>query len=161
LERLWSSGTLDKEGTTTLLIADHGQIGVDTRKSILVDLVYPEIMEHLLKGLDGKPLTPAGSPRDLFVYTKPESEKIVCKELSQRLAGSAVVCLVEDLLKQGIFGREPSLELRSRLPSIIVLPKGNNTVWMSTDVEEGKFKLGHHGGMSPEEMIIPCMIIQR
>jgi hypothetical protein len=160
LEKLNDKGILNESGTATVLLADHGQISVDTRQSIFVDVIYPEINQHLLTGTDGKPMAPGGSPRDLFLYTKPESTEVVFKELGARLGEKALVCRTSELLKKGIFGKNPSNALLSRLPSLIVLAKGHNTFWVSTDVKKDKYKLGHHGGMSPEEMIVPCMTLQ-
>ena len=161
LESLYGTGVFNAPGTATILIADHGHMGVDTRNSIFVDLIYPEINKHLMLGTDGKPMAPGGSPRDMFVYTTPEStEEVVC-ELGKRLAGKAVVYRTTELVEKGIFGANPSAALLGRLPSVIILPIGNHTIWSSTDVKVGKYKLGHHGGMSPEEMVIPCMVLQR
>ncbi len=160
LETLYQSGALSLPGTATVLVADHGQVAVDTRQSIFIDVIYPEINQHLMTGQDGKLLPPGGSPRDMFVYTKPESTELVAGELQKRLQGKAVVAKTSDLMRQSVFGRELSPRLIERLPGIIVLPTGANTVWASSDVEEGKYKLGHHGGLSADEMVVPFMVMQ-
>ena len=57
--------------TLVLVTADHGMSPVSPDRTTYVNLVWPQIGDHLARGADGKPLAPAGSCRDLFLHVRP------------------------------------------------------------------------------------------
>jgi hypothetical protein len=61
---------------------------------------------------------------------------------------------------QHFFGpTQPSREFLARVGNVVILPYQNETVWW---FEEGKFDMhfkGHHGGLTPEEMEIPLLLL--
>ena len=61
------------EGTLVLITADHGMAAIEPERSLYVNELWPEIVDHLGTGADGRPLAPAGSSRDLFLHTRPEA----------------------------------------------------------------------------------------
>ena len=100
-------------GTLVLLTADHGMSPVSAESTVYVNLVWPEIGEHLAHGADGKPLAPGGSCRDLFLHVLPDRIPEVVGRLGDLLEGRAEVHAVADLLEGGLFGAEPSDDIRS------------------------------------------------
>jgi hypothetical protein len=80
--------------------------------------------------------------------------------LQAHLTGKAEVYRTQDLLAQHFFGlEEPSPTFLNRLGNVVILPYKNETVWW---YEEGTFVMhfrGHHGGLVPEEMEIPLMVL--
>ena len=138
-------------GTLVLLGADHGQVDVDPARTIFVNERWPQIERHLRRGASGRPLAPAGSPRDLFLHVVPGSVEEVVTRLEEVVGDLASVHPVRDLLAQGLFGADPGPRLRARVGDVCVLPARGETVWWR---ERGRFDmrfLGHHGGLSPEE----------
>ena len=145
------------EGTLVLLTADHGMEGIDPERTAYVNVVWPELAEHLAAGADGKPLAPAGSCRDLFLHVLPDRLDDVVAELGRRLDGVAEVRTVESLLAEELFGPNVTEKLTSRLANLVVLPApGEAAYWLEAGRFEQRFH-GQHGGLSPNEMAIPLV----
>jgi hypothetical protein len=145
------------EGTLVLLTADHGMEGISPDRTAYVNVVWPELAQHLAVGADGKPLAPAGSCRDLFLHVLPERLEEVEGRLGELLEGVAEVRTVESLLDEGLFGSNITEALTSRLANLVVLPgPGEAAYWF----EEGRFEqrfFGQHGGLSANELEIPLV----
>jgi hypothetical protein len=143
------------EDTLVLLTADHGMEAISPERTAYVNVVWPELAQHLASGADGKPLAPAGSCRDLFLHVLPERLDEVGDELGRRLDGVAEVRPVEELLAEGLFGDNVGEALTRRLANLVVLPAAGEAVYW---FEPGRFEqrfLGQHGGLSANEMEIP------
>jgi len=143
------------DGETLLLVtADHGQMQVDPETTVFVNEAWPEIVDHLRRGADGRPLAPAGSARDLFLHVLPGRVDEVVSHLQGLLGDLASVRPTAELLASGHLGRAGP-RLRERIGDVVVLPGLGATVWWR---EPGRFDMhfrGHHGGLSPAEMLIP------
>jgi SAM-dependent methyltransferase len=146
---------LPADGETLLLVtADHGQMQVNPETAVFVNEAWPEIVDHLRRGADGRPLAPAGSARDLFLHVLPGRVDEVASHLQDLLGDLASVRPTAELIASGHFG-QAGLRLRERIGDIVVLPGPGATVWWR---EPGRFDMqfhGHHGGLSPAEMLIP------
>ncbi len=146
--------------TLFIMTADHGQIEVDPRTTFYLNLHAPGIERLLRTNQKGKLLVPAGSARDMFLYVKEECLGEALASLQKQLAGRAEVYQTQNLLAQQFFGLQtPSPEFLGRVGNVVVLPYPGESVWW---YEEGKFDmhfLGHHGGLTPEEMEIPLLIL--
>ena len=145
------------EGTLVLLTADHGMEGISPERTTYVNVVWPELAQHLEVGDDLRPLAPAGSCRDLFLHVKPERLDEVEARLADLLAGVADVRTVDALLADGLFGSNITEALTSRLANLVVLPApGEAAYWL----EPGRFEQpfhGQHGGLTDNEMAIPLV----
>ncbi|HWS85244.1 MAG TPA: alkaline phosphatase family protein [Ktedonobacteraceae bacterium] len=154
----------DVRGKTTktllMITADHGQIEVDPRNTYYLNKQIPKIAQYLKTNKRGYPLVPAGSPRDMFLHVAEEHTDTLVADLRERLAGKAEVYQTRDLLAQHFFGlQEPSPTFLQRVGNVVILPYKHETVWW---YEEGKFAMhffGHHGGLTPEEMEIPLLLL--
>lgn len=145
------------DGTLVLLTADHGMEGISPERTTYVNVVWPELGQHLVVGADGKPLAPAGSCRDLFLHVLPERLDEVEAHLAELLAPVAQVRKVEALLAEGLFGPNVTEALTSRLANLVVLPApGEAAYWFEQDRFEQHFH-GQHGGLSANEMEIPLV----
>ena len=120
----------------------------------------PGIEGYLRTNRRGRPLVPAGSARDMFLYVRQERLDEAIALLQKHLAGRAEVYRTEELVTQGFFGREPpSSTFLARVGNVVILPYQGETVWW---YEYGKFDMhfsGHHGGLLPEEMEIPLCVL--
>jgi len=145
------------EGTLVLLTADHGMSAISPERTAYVNVLWPELPEHLVTGADGKPLAPAGSARDLFLHVLPDRLDETAARLGELLEGRADVEHVETLVAAGAFGPSVSERLRTRLANLVVLPHpGEAAYWFEPGRFEQRFR-GQHGGLSPEEMEIPLV----
>jgi predicted AlkP superfamily pyrophosphatase or phosphodiesterase len=146
--------------TLLVLTADHGQVEVDPRKTYFLNRQIANIEQYLQTNRRGKALVPAGSARDMFLHVKEErlDEAVAC--LQTHLAGRAEVYRTEQLVAQRFFGSsQPSKEFQTRVGNVVILPYQYETVWWH---EEEKFEMhfqGHHGGLTPEEMEIPLLLL--
>jgi hypothetical protein len=131
--------------------------GISPEGTTYVNVVWPELGEHLVAGADGKPLAPAGSCRDLFLHVLPERLDEVEARLGELMADVAEVRKVEALLADGLFGENVTEALTSRLANLVVLPTpGEAAYWLEPGRFEQRF-FGQHGGLSANEMEIPLV----
>ncbi len=148
------------EHTLLALTADHGQVEVDPRKTYYLNKQGTGIENYLQTNRRGKLLVPAGSARDMFLHVKEERVDEVVALLQKHLQGRAEVYRTEQLVAQHFFGSaQPSSEFMMRVGNVVILPYQNETVWW---YEAGKFEmhfLGHHGGLTPDEMEIPLLLL--
>jgi hypothetical protein len=146
--------------TLFIMTADHGQVKVDPKTTFYLNLHAPGVERLLCTNQKGKLLVPAGSARDMFLYVKEEYLGEALVFLQKHLAGRAEIYPTRELLAQHFFGLQtPSPEFLGRMGNIVVLPYTGESVWW---YEEGKFDmhfLGHHGGLTPEEMEIPLLLL--
>jgi len=146
--------------TLFIMTADHGQVAVDPARTFYLNLHMAGIERYLQTNQQGKPLVAGGSARDMFLYVKDENVDEVVALLQRQLAGRAEIYRTQALLAQQFFGlQKPSAAFLGRLGNVVILPYDNETVWW---YEEGKFEmrfLGHHGGLLPEEMEIPLLLL--
>ena len=146
--------------TLLMLTADHGQIEVDPKRTYYLNRYAPGIQRYLRTNLNGNFLVPAGSARDMFLHVKAEMLDEAIAFLQKQLAGRAEIYSTQTLVEQNFFGSQQlSREFLTRVGNIVILPYAHETVWW---YEEGKFDmhfLGHHGGLTPEEMEIPLMLL--
>ena len=161
MEELLYKQLSGKAGQTLLILtADHGQVEVDPRRTFYLNKMNMHIEQYLQRNRSGKLLVPAGSARDMFLHVKEDYIDEVVVLLQQRLATIAEVYYTEQLIAQGFFGSsEPSREFLARVGNVVILPYQHETVWW---YEEGKFDMhfkGHHGGLTPEEMEIPLLLL--
>lgn len=148
-------------GDTLLMItADHGQIEVSPDTTCYLNRELPDITRYLRTNQAGAPLVPAGSSRDMFLYIKEELLDEAIEHLKNVLAGRAEVHTTQDLITQNLFGSpKPSNAFLSRVGNLVILPYEHETVWW---LEPGRFTMrfqGHHGGLTPEEMEIPLLLL--
>ena len=161
MEELFYKQLSGKAGQTLLILtADHGQIEVDPRRTFYLNKMSMHIEQYLKRNRSGKLLVPAGSARDMFLHVKEDYIDEVVILLQQRLATIAEVYYTEQLIAQGFFGSsQPSREFLARVGNVVILPFQHETVWW---FEEGKFEMhfkGHHGGLTPEEIEIPLLLL--
>jgi hypothetical protein len=130
---------------------------ITPERTAYVNVVWPDLSQHLETGADGKPLAPAGSCRDVFLHVLPERLDEVVGELGRRLDGVAEVRTVEELLAEGLFGSNVTEALTRRLANLVVLPApGEAVYWLEPGRFEQRF-LGQHGGLTANEMEIPLV----
>jgi predicted AlkP superfamily pyrophosphatase or phosphodiesterase len=152
-----------QDDTLIVISADHGQVRVDYRTTFYINL-QPEFQElrcYLRANRRGQILLPGGSPRDMFLYVQEEYVGRAQNLLRKMLGGRADVYRIEQLIDAGLFGTtEPSEAFLSRVGNLVILPRGDETVWWyEKGISELKLS-GLHGGLSRDEMEIPLILFQ-
>lgn len=148
------------ENTLLVMTADHGQVKVDPGKTFYLNRGAVGIEQYLQTNQKGRLVVPAGSARDMFLHVKQGQIDEAIAFLQKCLHGKAEVYHTQELVAQNFFGSEhPSNEFLARVGNVVILPYQNETVWW---YEGGRFEmhfLGHHGGLTPEEVEIPLLLL--
>lgn len=138
------------EETLVLFSADHGQI----RKSEEVDLMKYEEVEKRLKERDGRPITPCGSARSIFLHVK-EGELEDLKEFLENEI-DAEIYRTEKAVEKGLFGdKEVGEKFYSRAGDLLIIPNGRKAYWYDTEEYNQE---GYHGGLHEDEMYVPFAV---
>lgn len=141
-----------------LLTADHGMIEIVPEETLYLNREVPSFEKYIARNDKGELLVPAGSCRDFFLHIRPEYLDEAKKVLEEWLGKRAMVMKTDDLISRGFFGSQPPSErFRERVGNLVILPRGNHSVWWyEKDRFEQHFK-GMHGGLSCAEMEIPFL----
>lgn len=133
---------LEVPASTALLVtADHGQVDIGAVDEL--DVIWPELLDHLRRDGAGRPLWPAGSGRDCFLHVH-EPETVVA-ELAERLGDRAEVRPAAELFP------DPGPRLLARLADVCVLPAPGRMAWLAAFPTRERRFLGAHGGLAAEE----------
>jgi hypothetical protein len=148
-------GPLPADGEILFLItADHGMMRGDPNQTIYLNHLLPEMTDLLRPAAGGGPIYPCGSPRDLFLHLRPGTLDHARALLTEALGDQAIVLTIDEGLAAGLFGPPPyDPEFRRRLGDLLILPRAGVFIWWhEEDKLENRF-YGHHGGLTPEEVI--------
>ncbi len=141
--------------TLLLITADHGHINTDPRKTTYLNK-YRELAGYYALGKKGGRIPPTGGPRDVFLHIKNGSLDYAHEYLSEKLGKKARIMQLGEIMEKGLFGRgRPNRMFYKRLGNLLLLPYGNNTIWHEHIKGIKNRNIGHHGGMSRNEMLIP------
>ncbi len=150
------------DDTLLMIIADHGQIETDPTRILYLDQTpaFARLRPLLRTNQRGEFLAPAGSCRDFFVHAQEEHLDEAQAVLTGIVRERAEVRRVDAMIEQGYFGPDGvSVQFQSRVGNLVVLPfAGESVYWLG----DGRFKqkyYGHHGGLTPQEMEIPLLLL--
>lgn len=148
-----------KEKILFIISADHGQVPVDSSRTIYLDKQFPLIRNWIRKNRRGELLIPAGSARDTTLYLEEDYIDQAVNFLKDGLKGRAEVFRTSELINQGMFGSGiASTEFQESIGAVLIQPFKNETVFWAGD--DGRYVVdgrGGHGGLSEEEMEIPFL----
>lgn len=148
----------DVDDLLFIMSADHGHVNIKNEDIINLNK-YPEIDKNLKKGPNGKHILPTGSPHDVFLFIEPGKVRHVVNHLKRELAGRAEIILIEDAVKQELFGlNHPIPKFLNRIGNVLILPYPGHHVWYEFFPDIPYRQLGIHGGMSEMEMIVPLAV---
>jgi hypothetical protein len=148
-ERLfWNALSSDaRKDTLFILAADHGH--VLTEKDPHYDLRnHPGLTRRLY-------IKPTGENRLVLLYIKPGQIEAVREYIVRTWPNQFAVLDSGHAQSAGLFGPEPhSPRLTERIGDLVVAARGNAYWWWGA--KENPL-LGRHGGLTPEEMIVPLL----
>jgi len=143
-----------REGTLLIITADHGQIATPPEQvTHLPD--HPRLQKMLL-------LPPAGESRAAYLYAVPGQEDALRDYVSEHLADHFVAQETERVLEMGLFGRGEALapHIRARLGDVVLIARDDSRLTMREKKEDGVQLRGHHGSLTPEEMLVPLLMVR-
>lgn len=134
-----------RKDTLLLLMADHGQI--HTRKDPHFDLKnHPNLARRL-------PIQPTGENRLIYFFIRPGQTEAVREYVDRTFMKQFTFVEPGYAVEAGLFGPgTPHPRLRDRIGDLIAISNADNYLWWGT-IDNPIF--GRHGGMLPEEMLVP------
>lgn len=136
-----------KRETLFLLVADHGQLR--TENDSHYDLRnHPNLTRRLH-------IQPTGENRLIYLYVKPGQTEAVREYIERTWPNQFAILESANAQEVGLFGPQPhSSHLAERLGDLVLAAKGSAYLWWG-GVENPL--IGRHGGLSPEEMLVPLL----
>ena len=133
-----------------ILMADHGQIA--TQPDPHYDLRnHPGLARRLH-------MLPTGENRLAYLYVKPGQMEAVREYLERTWPNQFITLDPAYAVECGLFGPgDPHPRLLERLGDLLVIAKGQAYLWWSTSEDH---LYGRHGGLSPEEMLVPFLAVR-
>jgi hypothetical protein len=153
MERLFLDQLTPEERAGTLLImtADHGQIACRPDDAVLMT-DHPDLSDLLRH-------RPVGESRVPFFHVRAGMFDEVWAYLNAELSSEFVFMTRDQLVESGLLGPGPIYkEVFHRLGDIIGIAKGS--AFIASDGEDAKRLEGRHGGLSPEEMLVPLLAVR-
>jgi hypothetical protein len=142
-----------REGTLLIVTADHGQISTPPEHVVHLP-AHPDLQETLL-------LPPAGESRAAFLYVRPGQKDKLRAYVREHLADHFLALDTEQALEAELFGPVEHLApyLRVRLGDVLLIAKDDSRLSTRDRDKSGGSKLrGHHGSLTPEEMLVPLLM---
>jgi hypothetical protein len=137
----------DRDGTLLLITSDHGQVYAPPEQATsLTD--HPALRDMLIQPLSGE-------SRAAYLFVRHGRMEDVRAYLADHLTGRFVLLDSAAALTAGLFGRgTPAPETPFRIGDLLALARGQNTLRRGNKKPK---MIGRHGGLSPEEMLVPLI----
>lgn len=152
MQTLFLSALKSKERKSTLLIltADHGQITTPTNGHY--ELRYhPRLLENLHIG-------PTGENRLAYLHLRPGRIEDAREYIKTTWPGSFDCIDSARAIDAGLFGPgAPHPDLLDRTGDMILAARQDAYLWWA---DKKNRMLGRHGGLSPEEMLVPFFCVR-
>ncbi|MDG7000454.1 MAG: alkaline phosphatase family protein [Nitrososphaerota archaeon] len=137
--------------TLLIITGDHGAVNIE--KEGIIDLSnHPKLLD-LLK------LPPTGDSRACIMHAKEGMEKKIREYFKQNFKDLFEVRSSKWFLENGYFGLgKVRQETYDRIGDVIAVPESYNVIDNSTSDPKRNLIPGRHGGLSEEEMNVPCIM---
>ncbi len=137
----------ERKRTLVILTADHGQIYTPDQPKYLLTR-HPKLDDMLH-------IRPTGENRLMFLYPKAGQLSAVRAYIEATWPGDFACFTPEEALQSELFGPGPHhRDLRNRMGDLIVAARGAAYLWWGG--EENPLR-GRHGGLHPQEMLVPFL----
>ena len=144
--------TETRKSTVLIVTADHGQIATPSDQVVHLP-EHPGLRDSLL-------LPPAGESRAAYLYVRPGRERALRAYVTKHLEERFALLETDRALEAGLWGDRDELTIRNRarLGNVILVAKHNARLSTRPKNEGGNSLCGHHGSLTPEEMLVPLLI---
>lgn len=138
------------EDVTVLITADHGFQSFDPSSDVVSCTEHPELHRGLL-------FPPVGEARAASLFLRRGHEQNVTRFLQDRFAEAFEVLTIEEAVERQLWGATPPHpEVAARLGDLLVLARGSKgLMWPKETVK----LRGMHGGITPQELLVPLMAL--
>lgn len=135
---------------TVLITADHGFQSFDPASDVVSCTDHPELRRGLL-------FPPVGEARAASLFLRRGHEQEVAGFLRNQFSDAFEVLTTEQALERGLWGdTPPHPEVAARLGDLLVLARGSKSLmWPKEPVK----MRGMHGGITPQELLVPLMAL--
>jgi len=145
---------IDRDDTLFMLYADHGHINCDAAHTI--DLVEDVALRgDLVVG-------PTGEGRARYLHVRDGRRAAIRAHLTARYGAFSTLLEAEEAIARGLFGPgTPAERSRERIGDLVLLPHENYYFHeYPTPRRKALDMLGRHGGLTPEEMLVPFLAVR-
>lgn len=141
-----------RRSTVLIVTADHGQIATPSDQVVHLP-EHPHLRDNLL-------LPPAGESRAAYLYVRPGRERDLRAYVAEHLEQQFALLETDRALEAGLWGHRDELTVRgrARLGDMILLAKHKARLSSRPRKNGGHTLRGHHGSLTPEEMLVPLLI---
>ena len=149
LEKMAEETVNGLSDTLFLITADHGHM--DSINHCILD--YPEILDCLVR-------KPSIEPRTLNFYVKDEYKESFPGIFRKHFNDAFVLLTREEVLSERLFGKGNTREgLEDMIGDYVALAVSETSIF-NTHIEAQEMP-GGHAGLTPEEVIIPLIVIEK
>ncbi len=135
--------------TLVLLTADHGMLA--TQNSAQYDLRHHPELTRLLH------ILPTGEHRLMYLFTRPGKQAEICDYYEKAWPGQFAFLDPSEAVSKGLFGPgTPHPRLFDRMGDLIAIARHAAYLWWA---DKENPLIGQHGGLSPDEMIVPLLSV--
>ncbi len=136
-------------GVGVAVTADHGIVDVPEHRRLMLDA--DEALATDVREFGGEPRM-----RSLYLHPGADPETVAAR-FAESLGRRAWVGTRMEAISAGWFGRTAP-EVAERLGEVLVTPRGESALTLTTDSEQSLAMVGQHGGLSPEERGVPLAL---
>lgn len=161
LNKIYENLVKDKsEDTLIMITADHGHTQFDMTKTIMLNKEIPELEDWVRTNSDGVKLISDGSIRHYYLYLKDEFINSARERITELLGNHALVLNKQEAIDSGFYGNtKPSQKFIEHIGDLMIITDPDTTVFWDHPLLPQHKNKGTHGGMSPDEMEIPLLVI--
>ena len=144
LEREWRD---QLDGVLLIVTSDHGFVAMDRGGY------------HQLSQAENRCLLrlPVGEPRASYLFVRDGQRRVMAEHVSERLDDSLICLDSHEALSMGLFGvGEPKPEVASRIGDLLLVSTGQTGLFHP--YPDAAMLKGMHGGLTPQEMMVPLIV---
>jgi Type I phosphodiesterase / nucleotide pyrophosphatase len=134
-------------GSILIVTSDHGMVDCPPDRRVVLE-AHAELARGVRRW--------AGEPRVRHVYTESGALTDVLQTWTGVLSDRADVLTRAEVIERGLLGPVDDL-LEARIGDLVVLARGNVALASSVDRTVSSL-LGQHGGLTPDELLIPALV---
>ena len=145
--------SLKGQDVDLIICSDHGFTDCPPQRQLTFVEQFPELAEMTIM-----PLT--GEPRLAFAHLKNAKVDTFLKAAGEQLSGIATPVLSQELIDAGVFGTgRQHVQFKDRVGDVVLLMHENTVLFDPLPGESPPQLIGHHGGLSADEMLVPLIRI--